>query len=278
MGVDTMHKGLMRIVLTLILLFVPGYQAAFAATSGDRLQMVAPEFVFFGLSPLKQGENPVAAVNPQKNLELAKGPINPDPPVVTPPVNDGKDRQTSSDTSEATSGSDKLFLRYTVKPGDSLFSIAHQLNTDVSTLLAINSIADPGLIHPGQVLQIPINGADLPQAVSGQVSTVITATLTAYTAGPESTGKRPGDPGYGITATGTTVMDGRTIAVDPERIPLGSKVYIEGIGFRVAEDTGGAIKGNRIDVYMSNLQDAVQFGVKRGVKVYVLSTPKDKSL
>lgn len=98
-----------------------------------------------------------------------------------------------------------------------------------------------------------------------------TFTLTAYTAGAESTGKSPGDPGYGITASGARVSDGVTIAVDPRVIPMGSRVYIEGIGYRIAQDTGGAIKGNRIDVYIESLNEARLFGVKRNVKVMLVN-------
>jgi uncharacterized protein YabE (DUF348 family)/3D (Asp-Asp-Asp) domain-containing protein len=94
--------------------------------------------------------------------------------------------------------------------------------------------------------------------------------LTAYGAGPESTGKSPGHPLYGITASGTRVQEGRTIAVDPNVIPLGSWVYIEGYGFRRAEDTGSAIKNNIIDIYFEDDDKAVAFGVKRSPKVYVL--------
>ncbi|GIM45090.1 hypothetical protein DNHGIG_06390 [Collibacillus ludicampi] len=272
-----MRKWLIRILLILSILFVPGYQSVYAATLDEHANMVAPEFVFFGLTPLKQ-QNQLPVTNPQQNLALAKGPINPDQAIASLTNHEPSALQSSATAEETTNAGTNLFMNYTVKPGDSLYLIANMFNTDVQTLMSINSIADSGLIHAGQVLQIPVKEAEMPQALSGQISTVITATLTAYTAGPESTGKRPGDPGYGITASGTTVMDGRTIAVDPEQIPLGSKVYIEGIGFRVAEDTGGAIKGNRIDVYMSNLNDAIQFGVKKGVKVYVLSTPKSRSL
>lgn len=71
-----------------------------------------------------------------------------------------------------------------------------------------------------------------------------------------------GDYANGITASGTTATEGRTIAVDKNKIPLGTKVYIEGFGWFVAEDTGGAIKGNRIDVFMSSHQAALNAGVK----------------
>lgn len=66
----------------------------------------------------------------------------------------------------------------------------------------------------------------------------------------------------GITATGTKATEGRTIAVDPRVIPLGTKVFIQGYGERVAEDTGGMIKGNIIDVYFNSHQEALKFGRK----------------
>ncbi|WNQ14131.1 ubiquitin-like domain-containing protein [Paenibacillus aurantius] len=100
------------------------------------------------------------------------------------------------------------------------------------------------------------------------------ATLTAYSAGPASTGKSAGMAGYGKTATGTTVTEGRTIAVDPNVIPLGWWVYIDGIGYRRAEDTGSAIKGNKIDVYFDSEAYAQKFGLKRGFTVYVIGPNK----
>ncbi|MDI4649431.1 3D domain-containing protein [Cohnella hashimotonis] len=99
-------------------------------------------------------------------------------------------------------------------------------------------------------------------------------TLTAYSAGPASTGKDVGDVGYGITASGTRVSEGRTIAVDPDVVPLGWWVYIEGIGFRRAEDTGSAIKGKKIDVYYDSERYANKFGKKRGNTVYVIGPVK----
>lgn len=63
----------------------------------------------------------------------------------------------------------------------------------------------------------------------------------------------------GNTASGTYPTEGRTIAVDPSVIPLGSRVVINGVTF-IAEDTGKAIKGNRIDIYVNNHVTALNYG------------------
>ena len=70
--------------------------------------------------------------------------------------------------------------------------------------------------------------------------------------------------GDGITATGTQVIAGRTIAVDPKVIPYGTKVYIPGYGWRVAEDCGGAIKNKHIDIAIETHEEAMAKGVKSG--------------
>lgn len=84
--------------------------------------------------------------------------------------------------------------------------------------------------------------------------------------------------GGGVTATGTVpVRDPNgisTIAVDPRVIPLGSLVYVEGYGRAVAADTGGAIKGNIIDVYVNSEAEAYNnWGRKYNVPVYILAYP-----
>ncbi|WHY56836.1 G5 and 3D domain-containing protein [Peribacillus simplex] len=76
----------------------------------------------------------------------------------------------------------------------------------------------------------------------------------------------------GVTSTGVDLKSNpgaKIIAVDPNVIPMGSKVYVDGYGYAVAADKGGAIKGNRIDVFFSSKNDAYRWGVKR-VKVRVL--------
>lgn len=76
----------------------------------------------------------------------------------------------------------------------------------------------------------------------------------------------------GITATGINLKanpDQKVVAVDPNVIPLGSKVWVEGYGHAIAGDTGGAINGNRIDLFVPSKSKALNFG-SRNVKVKVL--------
>lgn len=85
----------------------------------------------------------------------------------------------------------------------------------------------------------------------------------------EATAYLPTDgSGTCITATGVRAQHG-VVAVDPDVIPLGSRVYIPGYGVALAADTGGAIVGNRIDLCMESYGDAMSFG-RRSVKVYIL--------
>jgi len=97
---------------------------------------------------------------------------------------------------------------------------------------------------------------------------------TAYDLSYESCGKTPDHPEYGITFSGTKARPG-VVAVDPKVIPLGTRLYVEALdgsedyGFAVAEDTGSAIKGNKIDLFMENHRDAWRYG-RRNVRVYIL--------
>jgi 3D (Asp-Asp-Asp) domain-containing protein len=77
---------------------------------------------------------------------------------------------------------------------------------------------------------------------------------SAYTAAADECGKSDG-----ITASGIKVQKERTLACPPN-FPFGTKIRIEGMGVRVCEDRGGAIKGNHIDIYMETKAEAFQFG------------------
>ncbi|WP_236596008.1 3D domain-containing protein [Paenibacillus sp. EPM92] len=161
---------------------------------------------------------------------------------------------------------------YIVRSGDTLYQIARSFGVSLTAILAANSIPNASRLSIGTQLEIPVQEPAL-QFADGQtnvVEQVLSSTLTAYTAGYESTGKTPTHPQYGITYSGSKAQEGRTIAVDPKIIPIGTKVFIDGIGLRTAEDTGSAIRGARIDVYMTDLKEARDFGVKKNVKVYVL--------
>ena len=101
----------------------------------------------------------------------------------------------------------------------------------------------------------------------GSVTDLGNFTATHYCSCAKCCGTETGE-----TATGTQATAGRTIAVDPEIIPLGSKVIINNKVY-IAEDTGGAIKGNRIDIYCESHQEALELGIKK-VKVYLIKEEK----
>lgn len=71
------------------------------------------------------------------------------------------------------------------------------------------------------------------------------------------------------TATGTLPRAGRTVAVDPRVIPLGSRIHVEGIGELVAEDTGAKIKGRSLDLFLPSVTECVRFG-RRQRDVYLI--------
>lgn len=71
------------------------------------------------------------------------------------------------------------------------------------------------------------------------------------------------------TASGE-IASNMTVAVDPNVIPLGSILYLEGYGVRIAQDTGSAVKGNVIDIYFNNHKDAQNVGRQKGRKVWII--------
>ena len=88
-----------------------------------------------------------------------------------------------------------------------------------------------------------------------------------------ASGYSSNDPVQGtdnVTATGKEVRAG-IIAVDPDVIPLGTRIEIKNMGFFTAEDTGGKIKGNRIDIYFDSKEEAREFG-KKGVWVKIIDS------
>lgn len=90
-------------------------------------------------------------------------------------------------------------------------------------------------------------------------------TISHYCDCPICTGTSKGSR----TASGTKPKEGRTIACDGKMLKMGDIVYIETIGLRVCEDRGGAIKGNRIDLYVKEHSKALSMGIKKA-RVYKL--------
>ncbi|WP_272479976.1 3D domain-containing protein [Aquibacillus koreensis] len=175
---------------------------------------------------------------------------------------------------------------YEVEKGDTLSEIAFAYDVEVEEILEWNEL-ESDLILIGQELSIHSSQteprevvvasaqpeqsqetasqpeADEP-AIKQTSSTTYTMTATAYTA--ECTGCS------GITATGINLLEDRdkkVIAVDPSVIPLGTRVHVEGYGEAIAGDTGGAIKGNKIDIHVPTKEIAFNWGV-RTVEVTIL--------
>ena len=97
-----------------------------------------------------------------------------------------------------------------------------------------------------------------------QYKQLINMTATAYAPGPLDNGKWDT-----LTYMGGTVKHG-VAAVDPNVIPMGSKLWVEGYGEAIAEDQGSAIKGNRIDLAFNDRNDALDYGIQER-KIYVLN-------
>ncbi len=134
--------------------------------------------------------------------------------------------------------------------------------TETITKESVNEVVDVGTLTKMEV----------PNGETVYYSSIIQVRSTAYTADLNHEGV-PDDPYLGRTAVGTRAKRDpngiSTIAVDPRVIPLGTKVYVEGYGLAIAEDVGGAIKGNKVDVYVSKYSDTLKWGV-RHVNVYIL--------
>jgi 3D (Asp-Asp-Asp) domain-containing protein len=95
---------------------------------------------------------------------------------------------------------------------------------------------------------------------------------TGYTAGVESTGKGPNHPEYGITYSGVMVKRDlySTVAADLNIFPIGTILFIPQYGFGVVADKGGAIKGNRVDLFFNTVEDVYDQWGKKELDVYVI--------
>lgn len=185
---------------------------------------------------------------------------------------------------------------YMIESGDTLFEIAMAYNTSVKQLQAWNGL-NTDLIYAGEALavsgsiqvndeaatqvstpnEVPVTKSEsepIEATTSQRVETsappsdaerTMTVEATAYTAYCNGCS--------GTTANGTDLRANphlKVIAVDPRVIPLGTKVWVEGYGEAVAADTGGAIKGNKIDVFIPNKSGAYEWG-RRTVTIKILN-------
>lgn len=132
------------------------------------------------------------------------------------------------------------------------FVMLHSVATD--DVLETTSEPTTTVVHTTIVPTTEVTTEPTTKATTEQ-STIVFR-VSAYCACAKCCGKSDG-----ITASGTKATQGRTIAVDPHYYPYGTKIILNGKTY-VAEDCGGAIKGNRIDLYFDSHQDALQWGVR----------------
>lgn len=154
---------------------------------------------------------------------------------------------------------------HTVKAGETLYSISKKYNTSVSAIKEMNGITSD-IINLKQVLKLPENAVSKVSNVKESTSEkTLKMTATAFTASCKGCS--------GITKTGINLLKNpgaKVIAVDPKIIPLGKKVWVEGYGVAIAGDIGSAIKGNKIDVFVSKKATAYDWG-RRTVTVKILN-------
>lgn len=142
----------------------------------------------------------------------------------------------------------------------------HSKNTGL-TLKALQQKNEKTMSAAAKAKDIPLEEAfDWNQYPAQKV------TATGYTAGVESTGKKPGDPLYGLTYSGVKVKRDlySTVAADPSVFPIGTILFIPNYGLGVVADTGSAIKGNRIDLYFETVHDVYNEWGKKTLDVYVI--------
>ena len=82
--------------------------------------------------------------------------------------------------------------------------------------------------------------------------------------------------GIVYTASGAVAEQGVTIAADWDVLPPGTVVYIDGLGERVVQDRGGAIKGNAVDIYFEDHDEALVFG-RQAVRLYIIEERREQS-
>ncbi|EON73774.1 LysM peptidoglycan-binding and 3D domain-containing protein [Lysinibacillus sphaericus] len=172
-----------------------------------------------------------------------------------------------------------------IEYGDTLFTLALVYDVTVEELKEWNNLSSDG-IYAGELLAIKASAAKpktavstykKPAATSAATSTTTAKSAPANASGQTYTMRATAYTAYcegcsGITANGTDIRSNpglKVIAVDPRVIPLGTKVWVEGYGEAIAADTGGAIKGNKIDVFIPSDGQARNWGV-RTVTVKIL--------
>ncbi|AWE07017.1 hypothetical protein DCE79_06195 [Lysinibacillus sp. 2017] len=150
---------------------------------------------------------------------------------------------------------------HTKKDGEQLTDIAKLYGTTIEELLDLNNLDTKDEAQAGTVLKLPEYVKEAKETLNNyEVVKTMTVEASAFTA---QCGGCLGKTAYGIDLKKNP--DIKLIAVDTNVIPLGTKVWVEGYGIAIAGDTGGSIKGNKIDIFVKTKQIAYDWGRKKVV-------------
>ncbi len=147
-------------------------------------------------------------------------------------------------------------------------------NVNIVFTSTVDNIMNDISIYNKKVEDQKVNEAETKAEANAKTETKTQEASTSYKA--TYTMEATAYTGDTTTATGVTPVRNpnglSTIAVDPSIIPLGSKVYIPGYGEAIAADTGGAIKGHKIDLFLNSENECINWG-RQNVTLYILAYP-----
>lgn len=217
---------------------------------------------------LKDSENELRSLNEQISKDLDAVEIKKDEQqVVLDKLNEQKE-----EIFAIIEANEKTLIEHALSTINSSNSSVSQIQDAVNTLEGlipqlsspyVIGLAQDGIYQGNLIIEESTTPPAAPPSLNEDGKATYQMESTAYTGG-------------GLTATGLKPVHNpngiSTVAVDPNVIPLGSKVYVSGYGVAIASDTGGVIKGNIVDVYFNSLSECISWG-RRQVEVTLLAYP-----
>lgn len=188
-----------------------------------------------------------------------------------------KEMESSSPTTSSS------YVTVRIQKGDTLYSLAKKYDSSIQQIAELNQISNPSRIEVGQTIRISKeNSKTVSQKIlnvnQGKVDPLQGFLPTASNANENEQiawyrGKILGE--FTIVAMTSPLqskssLSGVTIGVDPRVIPVGSRVYVPGMGYRTARDAEGRVSGNEIELYVESTAKAKEYGTKHKVPLQMV--------